>query len=193
VKSLLYFGAGACAGKGCFATGFRGCRNCGNQHKQRMKSDSVRPISYSSVPFKRGAKRAPWCLSSGLPAYTGFILPANAERAQLLPHAKRERQRAVGDKSKYFGDEADKLRPPLSGEPVTETPQLLSVKPVRKFGHSHVVTLPKEVRSALGIKLGDQITFRKIGRYVFIAVVHAFAVAPVSKEEFRQAREALGG
>ena len=44
----------------------------------------------------------------------------------------------------------------------------------------------------MGIKAGDQVTFRKVGRYVFIAVVHGFAVAPVSKEEFRQAREALG-
>jgi antitoxin component of MazEF toxin-antitoxin module len=75
---------------------------------------------------------------------------------------------------------------------VSETPLLLSVKPVRKFGHSYVVTLSKEVRSALKIQLGDQVTFRKVGRYVFIAVVNAFAVAPISKEEFRQAREALG-
>jgi antitoxin component of MazEF toxin-antitoxin module len=75
---------------------------------------------------------------------------------------------------------------------VSDTPQLLSIKPVRKWGHSHVVTLPKEVRSVMGIKEGDQITFRKIGRYVFIAVVHAFSVAPVSKEEIRLAREALG-
>jgi hypothetical protein len=44
----------------------------------------------------------------------------------------------------------------------------------------------------LDAKLGDQLTFRKVGRYVFIAVVHAFAVAPISKEEFRQARQALG-
>lgn len=73
-----------------------------------------------------------------------------------------------------------------------DTPQLLSTKPVRKWGHSHVVTLSKEVRQILGIKEGDQVTFRKVGRYVFIAVVHAFAVAPVSKEEIRQAREALG-
>jgi antitoxin component of MazEF toxin-antitoxin module len=73
-----------------------------------------------------------------------------------------------------------------------ETPQLLTIKPVRKWGHSYVVTLPKEVRSAMGVKAGDQITFRKIGRYFFIAVVHAFAVAPVTKEEMRQARAALG-
>ncbi|HYL64461.1 MAG TPA: hypothetical protein VE077_17745 [Candidatus Methylomirabilis sp.] len=55
-----------------------------------------------------------------------------------------------------------------------------------------MVTLPAEVRSVLKIKDGDSITFRKVGRYVFIAVVNAFAVVPVSKEEFRQAREALG-
>jgi antitoxin component of MazEF toxin-antitoxin module len=75
---------------------------------------------------------------------------------------------------------------------MTETPMLLSTKPIRKWGHSHVVTLPPEVRAVLGAKLGDQLTFRKVGRYVFLAVVHAFAVAPVSEEEFRQARAALG-
>lgn len=75
---------------------------------------------------------------------------------------------------------------------MSDTPQLLSIKPVRKWGHSHVVTLSKEVRAVLGIKDGDQVTFRKVGRYVFIAVVHAFAVAPISKGELQQAREALG-
>ena len=75
---------------------------------------------------------------------------------------------------------------------MSDTPLLLSTKLVRKIGHSHVVTLSKEVRAALNIKAGDQLTFRRVGRYVFIAVVRAFAVAPISKEEFRQAREALG-
>jgi len=72
---------------------------------------------------------------------------------------------------------------------VKETPLLLSVKPVRLMGHSHVVSLPKEVRSALQIKLGDQIAFRKVGRCVFIAVVSAMEVMPVSEAEVRQARE----
>jgi antitoxin component of MazEF toxin-antitoxin module len=73
-----------------------------------------------------------------------------------------------------------------------EPPQLLATKPVRKWGHSHVVTLSKEVRSALKIKAGDQVTFRKVGRYVFIALVNPFMVAPISEGELRQAREALG-
>jgi hypothetical protein len=75
---------------------------------------------------------------------------------------------------------------------VNDTPQLLSVKPLRKYGHSHVVTLTKEVRSALNVKDGDQITFRKLGRYVFLAVLRAYAVAPVSAEEKRLARGAMG-
>ena len=73
-----------------------------------------------------------------------------------------------------------------------DTPQLLSIKPVRRWGYSHVVTLSKEVRSALGIKGGEQICFRKVGRYVFIAVVNAFAVAPVTREEIRRAGEVQG-
>jgi antitoxin component of MazEF toxin-antitoxin module len=75
---------------------------------------------------------------------------------------------------------------------VTDTPQLLAMKPVRRWGHSHVVTLSKEVRAVLGIKGGDQIAFRKIGRYVVIAVVNAFQVVPASEKERQQAREALG-
>jgi antitoxin component of MazEF toxin-antitoxin module len=75
---------------------------------------------------------------------------------------------------------------------VSDTPQLLSIKGVRFWGGSYVVTLTKEVRQALGLKKGDQVAFRKIGRYVFVVPVRAFAVAPVSKEEIRQAREALG-
>lgn len=76
---------------------------------------------------------------------------------------------------------------------MTETPQLLSIKPVRRWGHSHVVTLAKEVRTALKLEAGDQVVFRKIGRYVFIAVAKAFALAPVTKEEIQKAREALEG
>jgi antitoxin component of MazEF toxin-antitoxin module len=75
---------------------------------------------------------------------------------------------------------------------MTETPQLLAIKPVRKWGHSHVVTLSKEVRAALDVKAGDQVTFRKVGRMVYIAVIRAFQVAPVSEAEKRQARAAAG-
>lgn len=72
------------------------------------------------------------------------------------------------------------------------TPQLLSIKPVRKWGHSHVVTLPKEVRSALNLKDGDHVSFRKFGRFVFICALRAFQVAPITAEEKRAARAALG-
>lgn len=72
-----------------------------------------------------------------------------------------------------------------------DTPQLLAVKPVRKWGHSHVVTLSKEVRSLLKIKLGDQVIFRKYGPYVFLGVVRGAVVAPMAKTELPQAHEAL--
>ena len=75
---------------------------------------------------------------------------------------------------------------------MTKTPQLLAIKPIRKWGHSSVVSVPKEVRQALGVLPGDQIAFRKIGRYVFILAVNAFQLAPVTKEEMAMAREALG-
>ena len=73
-----------------------------------------------------------------------------------------------------------------------ETPLLLTTKPVRKNGNSYVVSLSKEVRAVMKIKLGDQITFRKVGRYVFIAVVRAFEVIPISTDELRQARAERG-
>lgn len=72
------------------------------------------------------------------------------------------------------------------------TPQLLSTNRVRRWGGSYVVSLTKEVRQALGLTDGDTIAFRKVGRYVFVSVVRAFAVAPVTKEEIQQARAALG-
>jgi antitoxin component of MazEF toxin-antitoxin module len=74
-----------------------------------------------------------------------------------------------------------------------ETPQILSIKPIRKWGHSQVVTVGREVRQALNVKPGDLIAFRKIGRYVFILAVNAIQLAPVTKQEMALAREALGG
>lgn len=74
-----------------------------------------------------------------------------------------------------------------------DTPQILSIKPIRKWGHSQVVTINKEVRAALNIKAGDQLAFRKIGRYVFILAVNAVQIAPVTKQEMAAARSALGG
>lgn len=74
-----------------------------------------------------------------------------------------------------------------------DTPQLLSLKKARYWGGSHVVTLSKEVREAMGMERGDTIVFRKVGRYVFIAVAKAFALAPVTKEEIQKARATLGG
>src|SRR6266851_1101636 len=69
------------------------------------------------------------------------------------------------------------LRSPPSGGEIMETPQILSLKPIRKWGHSHVVTMDKEVRQALNLKPGDKIAFRKIGRYVFILAVNAIQIA----------------
>jgi hypothetical protein len=76
---------------------------------------------------------------------------------------------------------------------MSEPQKLLSVRPVRMWGGGHVVSLEKVVREELGIRLGDQITFRKIGRYVFIAVVHVNETVPVSVEEVEVARVALEG
>ena len=120
------------------------------------------------------------------------MLPGNAKQAQLLPPDKRERKRVSVAALRFTEYTNFELRLLPSGGDVMDTPQLLSLKPVRYWGGSYVVTLTKDVRNALGIKRGDQVAFRKVGRYVFIAVVHAFAVAPVSKEEIRQARAALG-
>ena len=124
--------------------------------------------------------------------WTGFTMGANAKQAQLLPPGKRERKRASVDVLQVIGFFRVELRLLPSGGALMDTPLLLSTKPVKRSGHSYVVSLSKEVRSALNVKQGEQLAFRKVGRYVFIAVVRAFAVAPVSKEEFRQAREALG-
>lgn len=76
---------------------------------------------------------------------------------------------------------------------MSETPTLLAVRPVRVWGGGHVVSLTPEVREALGAKKGDQITFRKVGRYVFIAVLRASTAIPISDNEFKEARAALGG
>jgi antitoxin component of MazEF toxin-antitoxin module len=75
---------------------------------------------------------------------------------------------------------------------MSETPQILAVKPIRKWGHSQVVTVSKEVRQALDVQAGDQIVFRKLGRYVFILAVRASLLAPVTKQEMALARAALG-
>jgi hypothetical protein len=76
---------------------------------------------------------------------------------------------------------------------MSEGVRLLSVRPVRLWGHGHVVSLPPEVRDVLGARFGDQIVFRKIGRYVFISVVHADERIPVSVEELEVARKVLEG
>jgi len=76
---------------------------------------------------------------------------------------------------------------------VSETPQVLSIKPIRRWGHSRIVTLSKEVREALKVEAGDQIVFRKVGRYVFILAAKAFQIAPVTNKEMAMARAALEG
>jgi bifunctional DNA-binding transcriptional regulator/antitoxin component of YhaV-PrlF toxin-antitoxin module len=70
---------------------------------------------------------------------------------------------------------------------------LLSVKPVRVWGHGHVVSLPPEVREVLGAKFGDMIVFRKVGRYVFLSVLREAEGVPVSVDELEGARTVLEG
>jgi hypothetical protein len=120
------------------------------------------------------------------------MLASNAQRAQLLQHGKRERQRAPADESMHERERSDQLRPLPSGGVVKEIPLLLDQKPVRYWGGSYVVTLNKLVRDALGCKPGDHVAFRKFGRFVFLFVIKPQVVAPITEAEFRQAREALG-
>jgi hypothetical protein len=75
---------------------------------------------------------------------------------------------------------------------VSTVPLLLDQKPVRCWGGSYVVTLNKLVREALGVKAGDHVAFRKFGRFVFLFVIRPQLVAPITENELRQAREALG-
>lgn len=75
---------------------------------------------------------------------------------------------------------------------MSDTPQLLSSKVVRKWGGSYVVSLEKSVRQALGLKAGDRVVFRRVSKYVIIALERACCVVPLSEEEKRQARAALG-
>jgi antitoxin component of MazEF toxin-antitoxin module len=75
---------------------------------------------------------------------------------------------------------------------VSDTPVLLDTKPLRCWGGSYVVTLNKLVREALKVKRGDQVAFRKFGRFVFLFVVRPEQVAPITAEEFQRARAALG-
>lgn len=60
------------------------------------------------------------------------------------------------------------------------------------WGNSYVLTLDKLVRNVLGVKAGDRVAFRKVGKYVVMALERADAVIPLSEEEKRQARAALG-
>lgn len=83
-----------------------------------------------------------------------------------------------------------RLRP--SGGLAMNTPQLLSMNRVRRWGGSYVVSLSKDVRRALGISDAAMIAFRKVGNCVFLAVVRAGSVPPVSEEEIKFGREALG-
>jgi antitoxin component of MazEF toxin-antitoxin module len=61
-----------------------------------------------------------------------------------------------------------------------------------RSGNSFVIRLPKYLRTFLGVKEGDEVAFRKVGRVFLIAVIHPFSVIPVSDEEIRQAMKALG-
>jgi antitoxin component of MazEF toxin-antitoxin module len=82
---------------------------------------------------------------------------------------------------------------PPSGGSTLQTRQLLSLKDVRRWGNSTVVTLSKEVREALNAKVGDKLAFRKVGRFVLLVVVRAVTVCPITEEEIREGHAALGG
>lgn len=55
-----------------------------------------------------------------------------------------------------------------------------------------MIRLNKPLRAFLGVKEGDEVAIRKVGRVFLIAVIHPFSVIPVSDEEVRQAVKALG-
>jgi hypothetical protein len=79
------------------------------------------------------------------------------------------------------------------GESMSKPQGLLCVKPVRKYGHGHVISFPPEVREVLGAQFGDQIVFRKVGRYVFLSVLRVAEEVPVSVDELEGARTVLEG
>lgn len=64
---------------------------------------------------------------------------------------------------------------------------------MRLWGHGHVVSVPPEVRDVLGAQFGDQIAFRKVGRYVFISVVREVEEVPLSVDEVEEARKVVEG
>jgi len=76
---------------------------------------------------------------------------------------------------------------------MSDTPQLLASERVRRWGGSHVVTLSKQVRAVMNLKAGDRVAFRKVGKYIVIALERACSVIPISEDEKRQARAVLGG
>jgi antitoxin component of MazEF toxin-antitoxin module len=121
------------------------------------------------------------------------MLTQHEHRAQPLQSDERERKLACPPGLQPPDDPCCWLRLPPSGGKMSETPQILSIKPIRKWGHSHAVTVSKEVRDALNVKAGDKIAFRKFGRYVFILALNGALVAPVTKQEMAMARAALGG
>lgn len=120
------------------------------------------------------------------------MLASNEQRAQALATWNAGEQTGKPTLLLLWGPNGCFLRPLLSGGRLMATPLLLSTNRVRRWGGSYVVTLSREVRAALGISDGETIAFRKVGRYVFLTVVRAFAVAPVTEEEIKQARQALG-
>lgn len=79
-----------------------------------------------------------------------------------------------------------------SGEGKPKPPKTFFNRPVVKHGDSYVITLPKPLRKLIGCDVGDEISFRKVGRVVVISVLRAFQVIQVSEEEKRKAVEAVG-
>lgn len=55
----------------------------------------------------------------------------------------------------------------------------------RKWGHSMVIVLPRELREFLGVVHRDLIAYRKVGRYVLLRRIRAGELVPVGDEGAR--------
>lgn len=63
---------------------------------------------------------------------------------------------------------------------------------VKKWGHSFVLLVPKEIRKYLGIEHGDLVGFRKCGRLVVMKRIRGSEAMPLTESEARQETVAAG-